>query len=229
MARGWSGYLKSLLSALHINLPSQLTNLEVGTSLSLLAIVSLSCRSLCSVLSLLTSFSRRSCLFVPHPSSFHPSHSLSLVTLFLSTGSLQCDFIAPSIIAILTVLLCFGVKGSARFNNVMVVVTLVIILFVICAGFAFADLGNWSPFLPFGVTGVTSGAAMIVFAYIGFDAVACTAEEVKNPKRDLPIGIVASLLISTLLYMLVSAAITLMVPYTDIDLNSPLATAFGKW
>jgi len=85
---------------------------------------------------------------------------------------------------------------------------------------------NWEVFAPFGVGGVFKGAATIVFAYIGFDAVSTTAEEVKNPARDLPIGIVGSLIISTVLYMAVSAVVTLMMPYNELDLAAPLAVAF---
>ncbi|NDG03715.1 MAG: amino acid permease, partial [Synechococcaceae bacterium WBB_34_004] len=101
-------------------------------------------------------------------------------------------------------------------------------LFVIVAGIPWVQPANWHPFFPFGVSGVFQGAALIFFAYIGFDAVSTAAEEVKNPQRDLPIGIIASLLICTVLYVAVSAVITGMVPFSQIDAGAPLAAAFGS-
>lgn len=134
---------------------------------------------------------------------------------------------AVLLIIVLTALLCIGVKESARFNILMVAIKSGVVLFVIFAGASWVQPANWSPFMPFGFSGVVQGAALVFFAYIGFDAVSTAAEEVKNPNRDLPIGIIASLVICTGLYVAVSAVITGMVPYADIDQGAPLAAAFG--
>lgn len=134
---------------------------------------------------------------------------------------------AVGLIVLLTALLCKGVKESAFFNAIMVVIKLSVVLLVIFVGAGYVDPGNWDPFMPFGMSGVIQGGALVFFAYIGFDAVSTAAEEVKNPNRDLPIGIIASLVICTILYIAVSAVITGMVPYTQIDSGAPLAAAFG--
>ncbi len=134
---------------------------------------------------------------------------------------------AVALIAVLTALLCRGVKESARFNAAMVAIKMFVVLFVIVAGSTYVEPANWDPFLPFGWSGVIQGSALVFFAYIGFDAVSTAAEEVKDPNRDLPIGIIASLLICTLLYVMVSAVITGMVPFATIDSGAPLAAAFG--
>lgn len=148
--------------------------------------------------------------------------------LALSVGPFQVNVAAVLLIFLLTVLLCIGIKESARFNAVMVLIKLAVVLFVIFAGIPWVQPANWTPFFPFGVGGVFQGAALIFFAYIGFDAVSTAAEEVKNPQRDLPIGIIASLLICTVLYVAVSAVITGMVPFSQIDAGAPLAAAFGN-
>lgn len=148
--------------------------------------------------------------------------------LALPVGPWQVNVAAVLLIVGLTGLLCFGIKESARFNAVMVLIKLAVVLFVIVAGIPWVQPANWDPFFPFGVPGVFQGAALIFFAYIGFDAVSTAAEEVKNPQRDLPIGIIASLLICTVLYVAVSAVITGMVPFAQIDAGAPLAAAFGS-
>lgn len=147
--------------------------------------------------------------------------------LVVKIGALDMNLFAFLAIVFVCVLLCVGIKESARFNAVMVAVKLVVILFVIVAGIPWVNPSNWQPFLPMGVPSIFQGAAAIFFAYIGFDAVSTAAEEVKNPKRDLPIGIIASLLICTILYITVAAVITGMVPYPKIDAGAPLAAAFG--
>ncbi len=135
---------------------------------------------------------------------------------------------AGVIILMLTALLAIGIKESARFNAAMVFVKVLVVLFVIFAGMNWVQPDNWDPFFPYGVEGVFKGAALIFFAYIGFDAVSTAAEETKNPQRDLPIGIISSLVICTILYIAVSGVITGMVPYSQIDPGAPLAAAFGS-
>lgn len=135
---------------------------------------------------------------------------------------------AAILVGLLTTLLCLGIKESARFNAAMVVIKLAVVLFVIFAGAAWVKPVNWHDFMPYGPLGIINGAALIFFAYIGFDAVSTAAEEVKNPQKDLPIGIIASLSICTVLYVAVAAIITGMVPYKQIDAGAPLAAAFGS-
>jgi APA family basic amino acid/polyamine antiporter len=120
----------------------------------------------------------------------------------------------PAVIIVLfiMILLVVGVRESARFNAAMVAIKGAAILFFIAAGFTYVKPDNWSPFMPYGFSGVMAAAAVVFFAYIGFDAVSTTAEEAKNPQRDLPIGIIASLVICTLLYLLVSAVLSGIVP-----------------
>jgi APA family basic amino acid/polyamine antiporter len=110
----------------------------------------------------------------------------------------------------------------------MVILKVAVVIFVIVVGAAYVNTDNWRPFLPFGATGVLSGAAYIFFAYIGFDSVSTHAEEAKNPQRDVPIGIVASLAICTVLYILVAGVLTGMVRYDRIDIHAPVADAFAQ-
>ena len=137
----------------------------------------------------------------------------------------------PAIIIILliTCVLVIGVKESARVNTVIVLVKLVVILLFLYLAFGHIRPVNWVPFMPFGWSGVIAGAAIVFFAYIGFDAVSTAAEEVKNPQRDVPIGILSSLAISTVLYIAVSAVLTGIVPYTAFATTSaPVAFALGE-
>lgn len=149
---------------------------------------------------------------------------------------------AVVIIAIVTALLVVGIKESASFNNVIVVIKVaVVILFIVGAASAVAP-ANWTPFIPpnegsreaFGWTGVVAGAGIVFFAYIGFDAVSTAAQEARNPQRDMPIGIIGSLLICTVLYILVSAIATGVTHYKDLDVPDPIAFAadragMGAW
>ena len=130
---------------------------------------------------------------------------------------------AALIVLVLSVLLAIGVRQSARFNAVMVLVKVVAIAtFVAVAAFN-VQPANWHPFMPFGWKGVMGGAALIFFAYIGFDAVSTAAEEAVNPPRDLPIGILVSLAVCTVIYMAVAGLLTGIVPYGTLNVPSPVA------
>ena len=122
---------------------------------------------------------------------------------------------AVLIVLMITALLVVGVRESARFNAVMVAIKVAAVLFFIAVGYSKVDTSNWSPFAPYGWSGIMGAGAVVFFAYIGFDAVSTTAEEAKNPKRDLPIGIIASLVICTVLYIVVAAILTGIVSVTD--------------
>ncbi len=166
---------------------------------------------------------------------------------FVSTGSLF-DLPAVLITAIVTYVLVIGIRESATFNTTMVALKVSIVLLVIGVGVFFINPANWSPFAPYGLTGVSvfghtlfgqtgkggeplgmlAGAAVIFFAYIGFDSVSTHAEEAKRPHRDVPIAIVTSLVICTVLYIAVSAVLTGMVPYDKIDIEVPVSDAFRQ-
>jgi APA family basic amino acid/polyamine antiporter len=162
------------------------------------------------------------------------------------------DLVAAAIVLLLTALLCFGIRMSTRFNMVIVAIKLVIVLLVIVAGLSYIKSSNYHPFIPpsgspsapgsmaeksllqdiglgsgsFGVGGIFTGAALVFFAFIGFDIVATAAEESKKPQRDLPIGIFGSLVICTVLYVAVSLVVTGMVKYNRLSIDAPLANAF---
>jgi APA family basic amino acid/polyamine antiporter len=125
------------------------------------------------------------------------------------------NLLAVLIVLVIMILLVIGIRESARANAVMVGVKLVAILFFIAAGMAYVKPDNWTPFAPYGWSGIMAAGAVVFFAYIGFDAVSTTAEEAKNPKRDLPIGIIASLVICTLLYLSVSLVLAGIVPVVE--------------
>ncbi len=170
-----------------------------------------------------------------------------VVGQLVATGSVV-DLSAVIIALLVTAVLVKGIKESAGFNAGMVIVKLAIVLFVIVVGAFYVDPANWTPFAPFGFGGLSlfghtfwgqtgaggeplgmlAGSAMIFFAYIGFDSVSTHSEEAKNPSRDVPIGIIASLAISTLLYIGVSAVLTGMVPYDQIDIDAPVSAAFAS-
>lgn len=166
------------------------------------------------------------------------------------------DLPAIVLVLVLGTLITIGIKESLRVNLVLVSIKLFIVLFVIFAGMTFINPANYTPFIPasvpaapsagfawsqpllqfitgsapstFGISGIVAGAALVFFAYIGFDVVATTAEETKNPQRNLPIGIIGSLIICTVLYCAVALVVTGMVPYTQLNPNAALADAFAQ-
>ncbi len=179
-------------------------------------------------------------LFSNAPLDFDPATGL------LSLTGAWFDLPAVLIALAVTVVLVKGIKESARFNAGMVIVKVAIVLLVIVLGAKYVNPANWIPFAPFGYSGFTlfghtvlgepglggapvgvlAGAAMIFFAYIGFDAISTHAEEAKNPQRDIPIAIISSLVICTLLYIAVAAVVTGMVPYNQISIDAPVSNAF---
>ncbi len=131
---------------------------------------------------------------------------------------------------IVTTILAIGIKESAKFNATIVVIKVAVVLFVLGLGAHYVSAANWghdwATFAPHGFGGIGAGAAYIFFAYIGFDAVSTTAQEAKNPQRDLPIGIIASLVVCTVLYIGVAAVLTGMVPWAQVNIEAPIARAF---
>jgi len=176
------------------------------------------------------------------PFDFDPS-----VGRLIGTGS-AVDVPAIVIAAIVAAVLVIGIRESAGFNNAMVMAKVSVVLMVIAVGAFYVEARNWHPFAPYGFSGISlfgqnllgqtgkggeplgmlAGAAMIFFAYIGFDSVSTHAEEARNPQRDVPIGIIASLLICTVLYIGVAAVLTGMVPFDRINIEAPVSNAFRQ-
>ena len=134
---------------------------------------------------------------------------------------------AVLIVLALTGLLVIGIKESARVTSAIVILKVAVVLFFIAVGAFAVEPANWSPFMPNGFAGVGAAAAVIFFAYVGFDAVSTMAEEAKNPQRDIPIGILVSLAICTVLYIAVAAVLTGIVPYNQIHVKAPVAEALN--
>jgi APA family basic amino acid/polyamine antiporter len=151
-----------------------------------------------------------------------------------STGAIL-NIPAMLVVAVITILLIVGIKESANFNNVIVALKLAVILTFIGVGVFYINKNNWHPFVPpvdadgnFGWRGIIHGAAVIFFAYIGFDAVSTAAQEAKNPQRDMPIGLLGSLGICTILYIAVSLVLTGMVNYSQLNVPAPIAVAVNS-
>jgi APA family basic amino acid/polyamine antiporter len=209
VAVGWSGYVVSFLKDFGIHIPAQFTA-AVGTVL----------------------------VDVPQAGwkALTPQLTKNLADIGVDVDSLPhisgiINLPAMFVVAAISFLLLIGIKESAKFNNLMVVIKVFVILLFIGIGFMFVNKANWHPFIPqntgvwghYGWSGIFRGAAVIFFAYIGFDAVSTAAQEAKNPKRDMPIGILGSLGISTLLYILVAIVLTGIVSYTFLNVADPIA------
>jgi APA family basic amino acid/polyamine antiporter len=216
VAVGWSGYLVSFLRDFGINIPPQWANapgvklVQLPGSSSWLQITDQLQQQLVS-------------------------QGIDIATLPQATGVF--NLVATIAIVLISALLVVGMRESARFNNAIVVVKLAVVMAFILAGayFLFGNpelaAKNWTPFIPpqdggwghFGWGGVLRAAGVIFFAYIGFDAVSTAAQEAKNPQRDMPIGILGSLVICTILYILVSGILTAIVPYSLLNVPEPIA------
>jgi len=206
---GWSGYVVSFLKDFGLVIPAQFT------------------AALGSVLVDIPQIGWK--LATPELTKSLAESGVAIASLPHLTGILNLP--AMFVVAAITILLLIGIRESARFNNVMVVIKVFVILLFIGIGFMFVNKANWHPFIPkntgvwghYGWSGIFRGAAVIFFAYIGFDAVSTAAQEAKNPKRDMPIGILGSLGISTLLYILVAIVLTGIVSYTFLNVADPIA------
>jgi basic amino acid/polyamine antiporter, APA family len=158
--------------------------------------------------------------------------SLSIVT----TGAL-INLPAMAIVAAIATICYIGIKQSAGFNSVIVVIKVTVVVLFIVLGVSYINVDNWHPFIPpntgefghFGWSGVMAASGVIFFAYIGFDAISTAAQETRNPQRDMPIGILASLVICTVLYVVVATVLTGMVSYKELDVSAPVALALDKY
>jgi APA family basic amino acid/polyamine antiporter len=163
------------------------------------------------------------------------THALTQAAGFTHTGAV-INLPAIVLIGLMTTLLVIGIKESARFNNFIVILKIAIVLLVIGFGFMYVNQANWHPFIPantgqyghYGWSGIVRGAAVVFFAYIGFDAVSTAAQEAKNPQRDMPIGMLGSLAICTVLYILMSLVMTGLAHYTELDVPHPVFVAIEK-
>ncbi|MDQ3674945.1 MAG: amino acid permease [Gemmatimonadota bacterium] len=203
VAVGWSGYFTAFMrETLGIDMPAALTNAP-------LAYTEMAKYDAAGVLTQAEGFSR--------------------------TGAM-INLPAMLLIGLMTTLLVIGIKESARFNNLIVIIKVTIVFLVIGFGFMYINQDNWSPFIPpntgeygnYGWSGIVRGAAVVFFAYIGFDAVSTAAQEAKNPQRDMPIGILGSLAICTVLYILMALVMTGLAHYTELDVPHPVFVAIDK-
>ena len=138
------------------------------------------------------------------------------------------DLPAFAIVVAITSLVYIGIQEAKVAGNIMVLLKIIILMVVIAVGAFYVDPDNWSPFAPNGFTGMMKGVSGVFFAYIGFDAISTTAEECKNPKRDLPKAMIYALIITTILYVMISLVLTGMVSYTELGVGDPLAYVFQK-
>jgi APA family basic amino acid/polyamine antiporter len=173
-------------------------------------------------------------IHIPHQLCQSPVNYSKEAGWFL-TGNL-INLPSVFIIVMISALLVIGIKESSRFNNIIVFVKVAVVLLFIGFGMSYINVDNWTPYIPentgifgqFGISGIFTGAGVIFFAYIGFDAISTAAQETKNPKRDMPIGILGSLLICMLLYVVVSAVLTGIVDYRELNVSAPIALAIDK-
>jgi APA family basic amino acid/polyamine antiporter len=200
VAVGWSGYVVSFLKDLGINIPPQYTS-------------------------------------APYTHTTPPGAGFNVWRLFTegwsSTGAVL-NVPAMVIVALITILLVIGISESAKFNNIIVIVKLAVVFLFIGFGIAYINRENWEPFVPpaqgpgkFGWGGIVRGAGVIFFAYIGFDAVSTAAQETRKPSRDMPIGILGSLAICTVLYIAVALVLTGIVKYTQLAVPDPIAVGIN--
>lgn len=198
VAFSWSGYFTNLLEGFHIHVPQWLT----------------------------INYSEAHQSFLNNTAG----EGLSAWASAPEIGGLKIIFDLPAVIIniFVTWLVYVGTKESRNASNIMVIVKLAIILLVIVVGAFYIDIDNWTPFMPNGFTGVMGGVAAVFFAYIGFDAVSTLAEESKNPQRDLPRGMIYSLVICTVVFVILALVLTGMVSYTELNVSDPLAEVFAK-
>lgn len=206
---GWSGYVVSFLNDFGIHIPVYLT---AAYGEVLVNVPQIGWKPLTEQLIASLASSGVAVETLPHITSL-----LNVPAMF--------------VIGILSMLLIVGIKESAGFNNIMVILKVSVIIIFIAIGFSFVSAENWHPFIPentgefghFGWSGILRGAGVIFFAYIGFDAVSTAAQEAKNPQRDMPVGILGSLSVSTVLYILVAIVLTGIVSYTQLNVADPVA------
>ena len=213
VAISWSGYFVNLLEGLHIHLPGWLsTNFETAQQGYQEAMKHLNGGGTKETFSKLARVGYDAITNAP----------------MIGNWKVILNIPAAIIVLLITALVYRGIKESKKSTNAMVVFKICIIVGVIILGFFYVDTANWTPFMPNGFKGVLAGVSAVFFAFIGFDAISTTAEECKNPQRDLPRGMIYSLVICTVLYILISLVLTGMVNYTQLKVDDPLAFVFER-
>jgi APA family basic amino acid/polyamine antiporter len=224
VAVGWSGYFTAFMTELGIKLPPALTGAPFGVEGTHTLVRSQICVDPATGAVAIDAVSRTAIALADCVTKgFNITHGILNVP-------------AMALIFLISSLLVIGIKESARFNNVIVYVKVAIVLLVIGFGFQHVNTANWHPFIPpnlgefgkFGWSGIVRGAGVIFFAYIGFDAVSTAAQECKNPQKDLPVGILGSLAICTVLYILMALVMTGMAHYTELSVPHPVFVAIEK-
>jgi amino acid transporter len=213
VAISWSGYFVNLLEGFHIHLPGWLsTNFEQAQQGYDEAMAHLASGGSKETFSKLARIGYDAITNAP----------------MIGTWKVILNIPAFIIVVLITALVYRGIKESKKSTNWMVIFKIVVIIFVIILGFFYVDTSNWTPFMPNGFKGVLAGVSAVFYAYIGFDAISTTAEECKNPQRDLPKGMIYSLLICTVLYILIALVLTGMVNYAELKVDDPLAFVFER-
>ncbi len=233
VSSGWSNHFIELLNIFHIKMPLWLaydhwTALHTAENLVARQMAQASDATLVpGTQAFLDKVSR--IMATPSPDLIQRAHDLVSAPRLFGV-EIGMNLPAFLIAMVITAILAIGIRESARFNTTIVVIKVSVVLFVIALGSRYISFANWGSdwhsFAPFGISGIGAGAAYIFFAYIGFDAVSTTAQEAKNPQRDLPIGIIVSLLICTVLYIAVAGVLTGMVRWQDVNIEAPIARAF---
>ncbi|XVE67514.1 hypothetical protein DITRI_Ditri08aG0167000 [Diplodiscus trichospermus] len=163
----------------------------------------------------------------------HDPNSFRFHVSSFSEDYCHLDAIAVGVSILVCIAACMSTKGSSRFNSIATIVHLIVLLFILIAGLTKANPNNFSNFAPNGIRGVLKASSILFFAYVGFDGVATLGEEVKNPGRDIPIGLIGSMVVIIMVYCLLAATLALMQPYNQIDVNAPFTLAFQavgiKW
>ena len=224
VAVGWSGYFTAFMTELGIKLPPALTGAPFSVEGTHTLVRSQICVDPSTGAVAIDAASRTVVALA------------DCVTKGFSITHGILNVPAMALIFLISTLLVIGIKESARFNNVIVYVKVAIVLLVIGFGFQHVNTANWHPFIPpnlgefgkFGWSGIVRGAGVIFFAYIGFDAVSTAAQECKNPQKDLPVGILGSLAICTVLYILMALVMTGMAHYTELSVPHPVFVAIEK-
>ncbi len=213
VAISWSGYFNNLLEGFHISLPGWLatnsSNATLGYDEALKAMAS-------------------GMPFDKMTKHARMGYDAIMHAPVIGGWKIILNLPAFMIVVFITMLAYIGIKESKKTTNIMVMFKIAVIIAIIIIGAFYVDTNNWTPFLPNGFGGVLAGVSAVFYAYIGFDAISTTAEECKNPQRDLPKGMIYSLLICTVLYILVALVLTGMVHYSELKVDDPLAYVFDK-
>ncbi len=225
VAVGWSGYFSAMLSSVGIHVPAAFASAPLTVENGHQVVRAFTCVDATTGSTLVDAATK---------AAFVARDACTAAGGEVVNGLINLPAIL--LILALTLLLVRGVQESATFNNIIVAIKMVIVLLVIGFGFMYVNTDNWHPFIPdmvtnadgstkYGMSGVLRAAPVVFFSYIGFDAVSTAAQEAKNPQRDLPIGMIASLLICTVLYILMSLVMTGLAPYTALGVAHPVSAA----